>query len=172
MATRIYNPSRGTFHPKIYLGRHGAIARAFIGSPNMTSGLVGNIEAGLAVEGLRMGLGGPALGGPSGWSLLAPVLERSPKFKTLSRGMTNTVSRFGNAGLFIKTDHSGAAEEFVPAWMFNVAWGFLRVRGELTNQYLREELRVHRSSAICAVLARLPGVEVDPDRGLRWGSRR
>jgi hypothetical protein len=54
--------------------------------------------------------------------------------------------------------------------MLNLAWDELRSRGTLSNRTLLEDLRVHRSSAVCAILARLPQVEVAPGRRivLRW----
>jgi hypothetical protein len=64
---------------------------------------------------------------------------------------------------------SGGSES-IPAWMFNLAWDRLRSFGELTNRQLLDDLRVHRSSAVCAMLARFPGVERMPGKeiGLRW----
>jgi hypothetical protein len=50
----------------------------------------------------------------------------------------------------------------VSAWMLNLAWEFLKTRGELSNATLLNQLRVHRSSAVCALLARLPEVSVVP----------
>ena len=46
--------------------------------------------------------------------------------------------------------------------MFNVAWDYLAANGRLTNRYLRagDGLNVKPSSAVCAVLAHLPGVDV------------
>jgi hypothetical protein len=41
---RVLNPSGGTFHPKLYLARHGAELVAAVGSANLTSGLVANAE--------------------------------------------------------------------------------------------------------------------------------
>jgi hypothetical protein len=40
----VLNPVGGTFHPKLYLGRHGDRIAAAVGSANLTSGLVGNVE--------------------------------------------------------------------------------------------------------------------------------
>ena len=48
---RVLNPSRGTFHPKLYLARRGPKITAAIGSANLTSGLVANIEAMTLLEG-------------------------------------------------------------------------------------------------------------------------
>ena len=53
----------------------------------------------------------------------------------------------------------GGAEE-IPAWMFNLAWERLRTHGRLTNTELLNDLRVHRSSAVCAILGRLGLVQV------------
>lgn len=65
--------------------------------------------------------------------------------------------------------HSGSPSP-IPAWMFNLAWDYLRVHGSLTNRFLLNELRVHRSSAICAILARFPMVDVMPTKvvTLQW----
>jgi hypothetical protein len=54
--------------------------------------------------------------------------------------------------------------------MFNLAWDRLRTFKTLTNSELLNDLRVHRSSAVCAILARLPQVERVPGREilLRW----
>jgi RNA polymerase sigma factor (TIGR02999 family) len=41
--------------------------------------------------------------------------------------------------------------------LFNVALDHLRTYGRLTNHDLLNYLRVHRSSAVCAILSRLPG---------------
>jgi len=41
---RVLNPSGGTFHPKLYLARHGDEIAAAVGSANLTSGLVANVE--------------------------------------------------------------------------------------------------------------------------------
>ena len=50
--------------------------------------------------------------------------------------------------------------------MLNLAWDTLRARGRLSNREMLEELRIHRSSFVCAVLARLPGVTVEPGRSI------
>jgi hypothetical protein len=45
--------------------------------------------------------------------------------------------------------------------MFTLAWDYLRTHGLLSNRYLlaTDGLNVKRSSAVCAILARLPGVD-------------
>src|SRR5919202_1402197 len=45
LAVRVLNPRRGTFHPKLYLSRSGGLARAAIGSANLTGGLIANVES-------------------------------------------------------------------------------------------------------------------------------
>jgi hypothetical protein len=45
LRVRVLNPPRGTFHPKLYVARHGDRIAAALGSANLTSGLVANIEA-------------------------------------------------------------------------------------------------------------------------------
>jgi hypothetical protein len=50
--------------------------------------------------------------------------------------------------------------------MLNLAWDTLRARGRLSNREMLEELRIHRSRFVGAVLARLPGVTVQPGRAI------
>jgi hypothetical protein len=53
-----------------------------------------------------------------------------------------------------------------------MAWEHLTGHGSLTNSHLLSSagLNVKRASAVCALLARLPGVVVDSSRpiDLRW----
>jgi hypothetical protein len=187
---RIYNPGRGTFHPKLYLGRHGSRARAFIGSANMTSGLAGNIEAGLAFDGAATD---DVLSAAWSWAealwhepiveywdpgsrppippterfdaALFPLLRplRGRTFLTLARRQPNTIADVEEDGLVIRTNRSPQGQR-VPAWMFNIAWSWLTTHGRLANQYLCDELRVKRSAGVIAVLAQLPGVRVFDER--------
>jgi hypothetical protein len=41
---RVLNRRGGTFHPKVYLGRHGDQLAAAVGSANLTGGLIANVE--------------------------------------------------------------------------------------------------------------------------------
>jgi hypothetical protein len=50
--------------------------------------------------------------------------------------------------------------ELVPAWMLNCAWRELTERRTLTNAFLLNYLHAKRSSAVCALLARLCTVDV------------
>ncbi len=65
-----------------------------------------------------------------------------------------------------RTSRERTGPQPVPAWMLNLAWEYLRTRRELTNTTLLKQLRVHRSSAVCAMLARVPGVRVSTTRGI------
>jgi len=47
----ILNPPSGTYHPKVYLARRGDELRAVVGSPNLTGGLVNNVEAAVMLRG-------------------------------------------------------------------------------------------------------------------------
>jgi HKD family nuclease len=114
--------------------------------------------------------------------LLAAIsaAQRSdPVFMTLGPNpRPNRIVQVTPAEVLVETERSrtrrGGAES-IPAWMFNLAWEWLRAKGELSNRVLLDELRVHRSSAVCAVLARLPEVEVAPGKRivlrLRGGER-
>lgn len=200
---RVLNPGSGsTFHPKLYLGRNDARARAVIGSANLTGGLATNLEAAVALDGRpedepiarawgwveslwqdrRVEPWLPGSVRDVGHETLAPELyvaisrewRRDPVFATLgARPARNVVVDVTEAAVYVETERSrerkGGAEE-IEAWMFNLAWDHLRTHGELSNRTLLEELRVHRSSAVCAILARVPGVRVRGGRTitLEW----
>jgi hypothetical protein len=108
------------------------------------------------------------------YALLKAEIKRDNVFLTLGRSpRPNRVVSLSPTELFIETERTarrGSGAQPVPAWMFNLAWDFLRSRSELANAYLLNELRVMRSSAVCAVLARLPPVRVRPGRRivLEW----
>ncbi len=72
----------------------------------------------------------------------------------------NVIKEITEVGLWIETERSRTRgdPQLVPAWMFNIAWGYLVTHGELSNRFLLDELNVKRSSAVCAILAQLPGV--------------
>lgn len=53
LGVHVLNPTRGTFHPKLYLARHGEQIAAALGSANLTSGLVANIELVATIRGHR-----------------------------------------------------------------------------------------------------------------------
>src|SRR4051794_40513706 len=84
LAVRVLNPRRGTFHPKLYLSRRGRVARAAIGSANLTGGPVSHLESGPPpcrgadapalprFWGIRAGWGGPHAP-PGPWPPAAPA---------------------------------------------------------------------------------------------------
>ncbi|MCC7536257.1 MAG: phospholipase D family protein [Deltaproteobacteria bacterium] len=194
-AIRVLNPGGGTYHPKVYLGRRGDEIAAIVGSANLTSGLVANVETATSMRGSHRD---PALADLWTWAeqtwgdpradawepssratveetiepeLLAQIaaqVKREPRLYTLGASPRPNVVRDAlPSGLWVETDRTRAKRtgaQLVPARMLNLAWDVLRARGELSNRVLLDELRVHRSSFVCALLARLPGVELASSR--------
>lgn len=189
-----------TFHPKLYLGATGLSARAVIGSANLTGGLFANLEAAVSLDGSREDepIAGAWTWAEALWTdpraepwtptaaepmeevfepalypLLRAEVQRDPVFITLGLKKENRVVELSPVEMRVETEKSrqetGGAEA-IPAWMFNLAWDRLRTHGTLSNKELLNDLRVHRSSAVCAILARLPTVERVPGReiALRW----
>lgn len=107
-------------------------------------------------------------------TLLLAAKGQSETFLTLSQAKPNIVTELSPTGLYVVTEASlrkGSQPQLVPSWMFELAWRTLRVRGAISQQAVLNELNIKRSAAVCAILARLPGVEVDRSgRGvmLRW----
>lgn len=185
-----------TFHPKLYLGQGPERSRAVIGSANLTGGLYANIEAAVALEGARdqpamarawdwagalwedpRGAPWAGVAATPGEETFEPELYRElekavradPVFLTLGRARENRVVELTPVEVRVQTDRSLARTgggEPVPAWMFNLAWERLRTHGRLSNSELLNVLRVHRSTAVCAILARLPQVEREAGRGV------
>ena len=84
-------------------------------------------------------------------------------------GRPNRVTSITREGAYVATEKSeaeGKGAQLVPAWMIQVACDHLERHGSLTNEYLlsSEGLNVKRSSAVCAMLARLPRVRVVSSR--------
>ncbi len=84
---------------------------------------------------------------------------------TLADGQPNWIVSITDDGVTIETEASkekGRGPRRVEAWMLQAAWDHLAREGWLTNKYLLSTagLNVKRSSAVCAILAHLPGVEV------------
>ena len=193
---RVLNPSRGTFHPKLYLARRGEEITAAIGSANLTTGLVANVELTTVLRGPQ---GAPELRylaelGESWWShpeaidwspdrvaaareVLEPALLRQieaavaadPVVATLADGRPNSVRDVTPDGVWVDTERSrtlGRPAQLVDAWMIQSAWEYLQAHGQLTNRHLlsTDGLNVKRSSFVCALLARLPGVHVSSAR--------
>jgi len=105
---------------------------------------------------------------------LQAEVARDPVFITLGRSpRRNRVVDLTPLEVHVETERSSVrvgGAEAIPAWMFNLAWDRLRTHGTLKNVELLNDLRVHRSSAVCAMLARLPPVERVPGKeiSLRW----
>jgi hypothetical protein len=189
---RVLNPARGTFHPKVFVTREGGRVKALVGSANLTAGLVVNVEAGVVVDGqpaeeisqlveawwsdsaavdwsppqapvldlLDAGL----------WERVRNSIRPGDVVHTIADGRPNTVTEVSRAGLWVETARSrgtGSGPQPVEPRMLDVAWAALLSDGQLTNQRLLRELRVHRSSFVCALLARLPGVHVASRRPIR-----
>lgn len=96
-------------------------------------------------------------------AIRAVVATNDGVFATLAKGKSNRVIEVTPTGLYVITEASkkkGSPPQLVPAWMIEVAWNYLRRHGRLTNRYLlaTDGLNVKRSSAVCAILATLPGV--------------
>ncbi len=99
---------------------------------------------------------------------LLAALEKArrldPVFMTLGPNpRPNKVVEVTPAEIWIETERTlreRTGPQPVAAWMLNLAWEYLRTRGELTNATLLHQLRVHRSSAVCALFARVQGVQV------------
>jgi hypothetical protein len=189
-----------TFHPKLYLGTSSSGANAVIGSANLTGGLATNFEAAVSLRGARddaplakawawaeelwshdrVEPWTPTVGErleepfePALYAALSAEVHQNRVFHTLGPApQPNRVVELTPVEVHVETERSrsrGGAEP-IPAWMFNLAWDRLRTHGTLSNAELLNDLRVHRSSAVCAILARLPQVERAPGREivLRW----
>jgi hypothetical protein len=73
------------------------------------------------------------------------------------------------AGVWLETEQSGKkgpGPQIVPVWMINAGWNCLRNTGSLTRRHLLSAsgLNVKRSSAVSALLSRLPDVDVVSSR--------
>jgi len=189
---RVLNPSGGTFHPKLYLGRTPHSAVAVVGSANLTSGLVANIESALVVTGApadppvadcwRFAESLWAHPAAADWtgdqlpvspdSFEVDLLDRLRRaitagsvVPTVAEGGPNTVIEITEHGVYLETIRSrarGAGPQLVPAWMLQLAWDYLQLHQELSNRYLLagDGLNVKRSSAVCALLAQLPDIDI------------
>lgn len=189
---RRLNPGGHTYHPKVYLGIHGATMRAVIGSANLTAGLATNLEAAVFLAGTKRdrqlrdawewaeglwsdprseafvvpGVAEETLEQfePALRVFLAGRLERLPEFRTLRTGARNTLRSVEVDHVLLETDQSRrrGPPERVDAWMFQLAVDYLRTHPILTYDVLTNELRVHRSSAVLAILSEYPAYERVP----------
>jgi hypothetical protein len=163
---RVLNPSTGTFHPKLCLARHGEQIEAVLGSANLTSGLIANVEL---VAVLRGSAKAPQLQrlwqtAESWWAhhdavawspdqvaapaevlepgLLQPIRQAvapGSTVATLGDARPNWITDVTPDGVWVETLHSRAAgrpPQLVEAWMIQVAWDYLQAHGTLTNRFL------------------------------------
>ena len=176
-----------------------------VGSANLTGGLVHNVEIGALIHGRRddrpiadaweiaEGLWDddrvvlwdaeapitPDEFEPALYEALVAAVEQNSEFWTLgSSPKRNVVTEVTRSGLYVETAASkakGRSPQLIPSWMLQVAWEYLRAKGELSAQYLLADdgLNVKRSSGVCAILSRLPGVGVRAGRRivLEWNSK-
>ena len=153
LSVRVLNPARGTFHPKLYLARRGDQLAAAIGSANLTSGLVANVEAVAVISGHRdsrplarlwevaeswWGHEDAIDWAPGRVAVASEVLEpellaairaavaRQGEIRTLGDGKPNWVRDVTRDGVWVETLRSrerGRPPQLVEAWMIQVAWG-------------------------------------------------
>lgn len=101
---------------------------------------------------------------PALHALLAAAIEANKAgFATLDQGRLNKVTAITPTGLSVETEVSkakGHRPQLIPAWMLTLAWDSLHTHGRLTSRYLSaaDGLDVKKASAVCAILAKLPGV--------------
>lgn len=194
---RTLNLPGGTYHPKLYIGSREDRTSALLGSANLTSGLLRNIEVAALLSGqsadpslaelrdLAEGwwdhpatapwsdaLEAPLADAfvPDLWEQLQRTIEPVMTVLTLADAQPNRVVEVTPTALWIETERSrslGRGAQEVPAWMFNIAWDYLVSHRSLRNTFLLNDLNVHRSSLVCAVLALLPPVTVDSRRPIR-----
>jgi hypothetical protein len=101
--------------------------------------------------------------------LLADAIPPGTTIATLANGKPNRIVGVTYDGVLVETEASkakGTGPQLVDAWMLESAWTHLRRHGSLTNAYLVSSsgLNVKRSAAVCAILAKLPGVQVASSR--------
>ena len=191
--SRVLNWSKGTFHPKLYLGRAGDSSRAVVGSANLTSGLFANVELASTLSGptdapqfetlwsfaeamwshdrarpwTEVMSETPDVFEPDLWNRISKVVKVGDTISTLgASGRPNVITELNPSGIWVRTERSALRKrsELVEPRMVQIAWDWLVAHGTLTNQTLLRQLKVHRSSFVCALLARLPGVSVVPGR--------
>ena len=193
VVVRVLNPGGGTFHSKIFLGGTSAVIGSanltgglvtnvesgvlFRGGPvvrdardwaeaRWEQGRPWDAKAPLkAPDGRLVRLATTFADHPQLYALIKAEVAKDPVFETLKSKAKNEILDVHDAGLLVATKKSPAGQ-LVPAWMIIFAWQMLVARGRLENDELLNQLypRVMRSSFVCALLARLPGVQVGPER--------
>ncbi|MCB0960866.1 MAG: hypothetical protein KDB04_15265 [Acidimicrobiales bacterium] len=102
---------------------------------------------------------------------LTSIANESPLVTTLSQGKPNRISSVTSEGVRLETERTGSTcsgPSPVPAWMLNDGWGQLTSSGRLVNTEFRDRpvRPVRRSSAVCALPASVPGMNVASTRPL------
>lgn len=106
---------------------------------------------------------------PELYALLQENVREGDVVATLSTGNPNRISSLDRTGFGVETGRTrveGTGPQLVPAWMVEAGWRRLKERGRLSHAELlaTDDLNVKRSSFVCAVLARLPGVALVSQR--------
>ena len=89
------------------------------------------------------------------------------ELRTLSNQRSNLIISIDRDGIQVATQRSarmGTGPRLVPAWVVVRAWEHSCTRGYLTQEGLLHGLEVKRSAFVCALLAKLPDVEVESVR--------
>ena len=99
------------------------------------------------------------------YDALRDSIEVGSTIPTLSTGKPNRITGIAPEGVYVVTEKSereGKPPQLVDAWMLEAGWSYLQSNGSITNEFLLsgDGLNVKRSSVVCALLARLPGVAV------------
>lgn len=102
------------------------------------------------------------------------VVSEGDVVATLSHGKLNVIGRIDEAGIEVTTERSAqqGRTRVVPAWMFNHVWAQLLAHGRVDRDFadrLAPGRKVKRSSAVFAILERLPEVTVVQSRPLVLG---
>ena len=105
----------------------------------------------------------------SDWLLAAlrAAIPEGSTIPTLAEGNPNRVTAIEPEGVWVETIRSetaGTGAQLVEAWMIQAAWDHLERHGTITNSLVLNEMNIKRSSAVCALLARLPEVRLTSSR--------
>lgn len=106
------------------------------------------------------------------------VVQEGDVVHTLERRMPNVIERIAPEGILVTTQRSEAnvgGPSLVPAWMFNFVWDLLHERERVERDHVDRATRgakVKRSSAVFAILERLPEVHIVQRRPVALGRRR
>jgi HKD family nuclease len=184
VTARLLNPPGGTtYHPKMYLARRGRDYTGLVGSANLTFGLAGNYESAVVVDGRAArdawnlaeqlwdspdakpwtpgGVVPPDHLDPALLRLLLAHVRAGQTIRTLGRrSAPNTIVALTKTGA---TVHAATTSHVEPR-MIQIGYDALATSptGQLRNTELLNNLRVHRSSFVMALLAQLPMVRQVP----------